>query len=59
MQDPVYKLPVTVTRVDGSVEQQPAYSEARLLRIVKKGQRQPRVWNEVNSRNGGGSDFVT
>jgi hypothetical protein len=43
MHQPVYSSPVTITRANGTVEQQPAYSEARLIRIVDKG---------------GGKDFV-
>jgi hypothetical protein len=58
MHQPVYSSPVTITRANGTVEQQPAYSEARLIRIVEKGRRQPRTWNEVNSCKGGGKDFV-
>lgn len=27
------------------------------LRTIRRGQRQPRTWDEINSTNGGGRDF--
>lgn len=55
---PVTKAgPVTVTRADGSSEVKPAYDRKAIERIVDKGRRQPRTWDEINSHAGGGKDF--
>ena len=52
---------VKVTRADGTVEVQPAYTPDELRAIDAKARRKPRTWNEINSARGGGADgtFVT
>jgi hypothetical protein len=47
--------PVTITRPDGTVVEQPAYSPRQLQRIDAKAARQPRTWDEINSHAGGGT----
>jgi len=48
--------PVTIRHADGTVEEQPAYTAKQLDRIDAKAARQPRTWDEINSRAGGGTD---
>ncbi len=52
--------PVKVTRADGTVTQQRAYTEREVKRVVVRGRQQPRTWNEGTpdrSGSGGGHDF--
>lgn len=49
---------VRITHSDGTVTTQPAYSPREADAIVRRGQKQPRQWDEVNSSKGGGSDHA-
>ena len=48
--------PVTVTKADGTVEVHKPYSVDEVRRIDRKAAMQPRIWDEINSRGGGGAD---
>lgn len=47
---------VTIRNRDGEQRRQPAYTDGQARRIVGKGQRTPRGWDETVSTHGGGHD---
>ena len=49
--------PVTIRRVDGTVETQPAYTPRQLAAVNRRARRTARTWDEINSCKGGGRDF--